>query len=81
MFLDPVDQCGKTVTLGIKIRCIYLENIAGKNDLGIFSGTGYDGLYFMGSQVLGFIDDKTHIGDAPTADVCQRSNHQFFIFD
>ena len=81
MFLDPVDQGGKSVTLRIKIGCIDLENIPGKNDLGIFAGPGNDGLDFVGRKVLGFIHNKSYIGDAAAADISQRGDYQFFIFD
>ena len=71
MFLDPVDQGGKSVTLRIKIGCIDLKNITGKNDLGVFAGTGYDGFNFVGRKILGLIHNHILMTDRSTSDIGQ----------
>ena len=81
MFFDPVDQGGQPVTLGIKVGCIDLENIAGKDDLGVFTGSGNDGLHLMRGEVLGLIHDETYVGYASATDISQRGDHQFLIID
>ena len=34
----------------------------------------------MRCEVLGLIDDETYVGDAASPDICQRCDHQLFIF-
>jgi hypothetical protein len=59
--LDLVDQHGKAVALCVEIRGVDLVDVPGEDDLGVFAGTGDDGLHFVGCQVLRFVHDETDI--------------------
>ena len=56
-----LSQVGQTVRPLVQIRGINLENIARKDHLGAFSGTGDDGLDFVRCQVLGLVHDEEHL--------------------
>lgn len=61
VIFEFVDYMRESVAVGIKIRCINLINIARKNDFGAFTCSGNNCFYFMRSQVLSFVDNKTNV--------------------
>ena len=56
-----VDHIRQAVALGIEVRRVYLLHIPRKHHLGILSGSGYDGLDFVGSKVLRFVYNQQRI--------------------
>ena len=72
-------EVGQPVGIHVQIRLVDLENVAGEYHFCPFSGPCDDGLYFMRSQVLGFIDYEIHFPQAAPADIGQRGYEQFFF--
>ena len=70
----------KPVGLAIQIGLVNLLDITGKHHLRTLTCAGNDSLYFMWSQVLGFINDTIGLTQATPADKRQRLNHQLFTF-
>src|SRR5690554_1414326 len=72
-----VGKVGQAVRLHIQIGRVDLVHVPRKHYFGAFSGTGNDGLYFMGCEVLRLVNNKKGVGQAAAADVGQGCNKQF----
>ena len=59
---------------------INLLNIARENNFRTVPRPCYDGLNFVRSKVLRFVNNKKRTVETTTSNVCQRRNQKFFLF-
>ena len=60
---------------------VKLEKVTREDHLGVFSGTGDDGLDFMRGEILRFVNDEKDIPEASSPDVGQRGNQDFLVLE
>lgn len=74
-----VDHIRQAVALGIEVRRVNLLHIPREHHLGILSGSGYDGLDFVGSKVLRFVYNQQRIRQTTSTNISQSLNDKSVV--
>lgn len=72
--VQPVDQVGEPVALGIQVGCVDLEDVACEDNLRILTGTRDDRFDLVRGQILRFIYNENHVAETSSANVGERHN-------
>src|SRR5574340_224359 len=72
--LHSFDHETQPVTACVKIGTVDLVRVSGKYDLRIFACPADNRLDFMGSKVLGLVNNHILLWDRPSPDICQGLN-------